>query len=1022
MTKSSNPRYSSSKIDRWIAFCLVALITSVWINGFTSRAATLALEEFAGPGYEPNGYLAGLGGGTNWSGPWNGPANGVTLRPGKSGLGEFPGVSLRAMAQDCMAFRTLNQTLGTEESTIWIGCVIKKEAGSNWFGLSCFQGGSEKLFVGAANGNDNIRLGHDGWTSINARAGHQAVIRIDFHRGKDKAYLFLDPGATSIPDIEGANAMVTGDFSFDRIRIGAGRAANGGTNSGWLGSIRIGSEFFDVITTAAKSDSMGTATNPPLSVTAWEKRNDALWLTTSGGALRLRPLLDRTLQVQFGKPQEIESLRSYAVRDQTPALASSVTETDGAVILNTANFSVRVMKSTSQVSIFDANGKLLVEEALPVSRDVGAAGTVADRFRLTATEPIYGLGEYRDGYLNLRGKRRELVQVNTQAALPVLVSVNGWGMFWDNPSRTVFADGVNGMSFNSDFGKAMSFYVFVGPQLDSLVQEYRRLTGAAPLPPEWALGYHQSRNKYGSQPEVLSIASRLRAEHIPADSIFIDYFYWGKYGVGSHHFDEDLFPNARKMIGRLHKEFHLKTIVTVWPTFKAGTDNYDAMKKAGLLLNGAVALGGTIYDPFNPKAADLYWKQVNETLVPLGIDGWFLDGPEPDGVNSFLNTTTFDGPAAHVRNVYPLVHSTTFYNGLRAARPNVRPYIITRCAWSSQQKNGTVVWSGDVASTFEELTRQVTAGLGFEAAGIPYWTTDIGGYSGGNANSPAYRELYTRWWEYGTFCPIFRSHGRREAGAGNIPGPNELWAFGTNVQSICTEFGNLRYRLLPYIYSMSDAITQTGYTPMRPLAFDFPSDTNVYDIKDEFMYGPAFLVNPVTHAGMTRREVYLPAGARWVNFWTGEVLEGGQTITAEAPIDRIPIFVHAGAVVPMGPGGESTDETAPGPIELRVYRGASGGFDLYADDGKTFNYEKGECARIPISWDQTAQTLTVGPTAGHYPQMPKSTLFNVVWVSGQNAIGAGKAQANETIKYTGAKVVVSPLSATARVNLSGPPF
>lgn len=984
------------------------MIVSAIVAAFEQCSATLLVgESLDQTGYAAGQPLAGLNGGTNWSDAWSGSAKGITIESNKLANAAINKIQLETTTADVAVFRNLKQRFGADNSTIWIGFRIKKDSGNRWFGLSCFLDEKEKLFIGAPNGSDNIRLGSGAPTATSILDSHLVIVRIDFHNGQDNAYLFLDPSPASIPDNEDANATFNGDFSFDRIRVAAGGLPDGTGVSGSIGPIKIGTEFADVIETSRNIQIASNETAANLSVLSWEKRDGALWIATSGGVLKLQPFLDRVLKVQFGSDAAIKVFKDYGVSREAQPIDFQVTGTNQAIVLRTPSFSVQVLKDTSRIIMFDANGKQLLSESPTGGRHAvnGSSLKVADRFQLTPTEAIYGLGEFRDSALNLRGKTRELVQVNTQAAMPVILSINGWGMFWDNPSRTVFRDNQDGMSFASDYGNTVSFYIFVGQRLDDLIQDYRQLTGTAPMLPRWAYGYHQSRNRYRSQQEIVSIASRIRDEHIPMDSIFLDYQYWGKYGVGSHQFDERSFANPSQMVSQLH-DLHTKLIISVWPAFKAGSSNYNQLHASGLLLEGATAIGGTIYDPFNPKAAKVYWSQISQSLIPLRIDGWFLDGPEPDNVTSFLKTKTFAGPAPEVRNLYPLVHTSIFYNGLRTALPDQRVYIITRCGWASQQKNSTVVWSGDIPATFDELKKQVVAGLDFVAAGIPYWTTDIGGYSGGRPGDPAYNELYTRWWEYGTFCPIFRSHGRRELNADKSPGSNELWAYGTNVQMTCTQFSNLRYRLLPYIYSLAGDTTQKGYTPMRLLAFDFSDDVTVFNIKDEFMYGPAFLVNPVLSAGATMRDVYLPSGVKWIDFWTGQSHAGGETISADAPLDRIPIFVRAGSIVPMGPFLQYSDEKPANPIELRIYPGDNGAFELYEDDGKTFDYQNGQYTRIPFRWDESSHALTIGARQGKFPGMLTTRKFNIVWVTKHHGTGISETAADTSVKYSGKKIII----------------
>jgi alpha-D-xyloside xylohydrolase len=769
--------------------------------------------------------------------------------------------------------------------------------------------------------------------------------------------------------------------------------ANSGAGAGQVSEIEVyGSDYF--------------VDSSPLRVLGWQQSNGALNITTSGGILKLQPFLDQALHVQFGSATSLAAAKSYAVLRAPDTIASTVTQTSTNIVMTTALYSVQVSLATSQITIFDASGKQLIQEAAQGGRTpaVGNILNAADNFQLTSTEALYGTGEFRDSAMNLRGVSRDLYQVNTQAAVPVILSTNGWSMFWDNPSETHFSDSSSGMSLSSNAGTLDDFYVVVGTNFDTLVHGYRRLTGTAPMMPEWALGYHQSRNRYASQTDLLSTAAEMRSDQIPMDTIFIDYMYWGNAGFGSNVFDSSAWPNVPTMIQTLHNE-NTKLIVSVWPSFSPGNSNYTTMLNDGYLISGADTFGGPAYDVFNPAAAAQYWQQIATSLVPLGIDGWFLDGPEPDGPG-LSGVNTFAGPGETVLNVYPLLHVSNFYNGLLASNPNLRPYIITRCAWAAQQRNGMTIWSGDTSGTWAELQDQIPAGLNYTACGLPYWTTDIGGYSGGNVDDPAYQELYTRWWEWGTFCPIFRSHGIRGDGT------NELWEYGPTVQANCTQFGNLRYRLMPYVYSLTGAITQNDYTPMRLLAFDFASDTNVLNIKDEFMYGPAFLINPVTVAGATSRSVYLPSGTSWTDFWTGTTYTGGQTITAAAPINLIPIYARAGSIVPMGPAEQYTNQTPATPVEVRIYPGANGSFTLYEDDGTTMAYQSGAFTQIPFTWNDSTQTLTIGARQGSYTGMLNSRVFNIVVVKNNgNGAGINPGNPNATVTYTGSQLTVTPNNA-----------
>ena len=699
-------------------------------------------------------------------------------------------------------------------------------------------------------------------------------------------------------------------------------------------------------------------------VQQWQKQNNALWIETTGGVICLQPYATGSLHVQYGNRQKIASSTSFAVTEIPEAASFDVKEDENNILIITDKLKAEINKSDGHLSFYDHSGKLLIKEFPGEARYnlINDSAKAFCKFQLNGQEALYGLGQFRDGKLNLRNTSRELIQFNTQAAVPVLYSTNGWGIFWDNPSRTIYTDNKDGMSFASDFGDIVDYHLFSGNNLDEMIASYRSLTGVAPMIADWALGFHQSRNKYATQQEVMETAGKMKQENIPMSSIFIDYYYWEKYGTGSHRFDETLFPDVKTMLDSLHNEYGTKVVLTIWPTFRPGIPNYEELAQKGLILDEAKALDGFIYDAFHPEAAKIYWKQVSP-LVDQGIDGWFLDGPEPDQPASFLPATTYCGPAGKVRNLYPLVHATTFYKGLLEARPNKRPYILTRCAWASQQKIGTAIWSGDIPVTFEELEIQIAAGLNFTATGIPYWTTDIGGYSGGNPADDAYREVFTRWFQYGTFCPVFRSHGRRFPGDRRTP--NELWAYGPEVQRICTDFINLRYALYPYIYSLTGDVTQKHYTPMRLLAFDFPEDEKTYDCKDQFMYGPSFLVCPVSEAGINKRKVYLPAGTPWFDYWTGDIYTGGHTMEAPAPSDKIPLFVRAGSIIPFYPSVQKHITTTI-PLEIHIYTGADGYFELYEDDGETLDYEKGKYSRIPFLWNEKEKTLMIGNKKGEF--------------------------------------------------------
>lgn len=681
-----------------------------------------------------------------------------------------------------------------------------------------------------------------------------------------------------------------------------------------------------------------------------KKKSDGLWLKTTGGMLRLQPLQCGAVHVSYGSGNMIKDYQDY-VKDGTKPLSKyHVSDKKDKIIVSQTIPGIIIDKETGALVFTDADGNPILSEAAGQARYNTKQDSVKPfcRFTLSPGEALYGLGEYRDGHMNLRGKTRELIQFNTQAAVPVVNSTGGWGLVWTNPSRTLFRDSEEGMVLSSDYGNIVDYYVYSGKSLDELIASYRRLSGAMPMLPAWSLGYHQSRNRYHSDREVLDVARRMKEEQIPMGSIFVDYHHWGKYGTGSFRFDEYFFPDVDAMIDSLHRNYDTHIVLTVWPSFKPDTENYKKLNDKGYILGEAKAIDGYIYDVFNPDACEMY-RELCRPILNHDIDGWFLDGPEPDHVASFLPQKTYLGEALRVRNLYPLLHSENFKKLLDEAYPGKRHYMLTRCAWAGQQRYGTAVWSGDIPATMDELRLQITAGLNFTATGIPYWTTDIGGYLGGNPYDNEYREVFTRWFQYGTFCPIFRNHGRRYPGDTTVP--NELWAYGDTVKNICVDFIRLRYKLMPYIRSLATEVTLNHYTPMRLMAFDFPEDINVRDCKDQFMFGPSLMICPVTNTGARKRSVYLPAGADWYDFFTGELYEGGTTIDADAPLERIPIFVKAGSIIPMD---------ANGTIEIDVYPGKDADFTLYEEDGMTTDYIESKISKTILHWDDTSRKLDNG--------------------------------------------------------------
>jgi len=603
--------------------------------------------------------------------------------------------------------------------------------------------------------------------------------------------------------------------------------------------------------------------------------------------------------------------------------------------------------------------------------EVGANFSAAD------DEHDYGLGQNQEGFVDHRGRVIECAHdynapSGQSVCVPFLVTNKGYGLVWDNPSKTTVALGFNNQnSFKSQVGQRVSFFVIAG-DYDAIYRGYRLLTGDVPMLPKSAYGYIQCKQRYSSQEELMSVAKGYRDRHLPIDDLVIDWFTYTK--MGEMDFVPAAWPDPVEMLKQLHAmNFHV--MISVWPRFTPGSRYYDLILKNGWfehLADGTPTNGlpydkaGSDIDTTNPEAAKWYWSVIRENYVDKGFDAFWADETEPDlpPNGSYFKI----GPGTQYFNVYPLFHTATFYNGMRADMKE-RALILARDSYLGAQHNGTIFWSSDISPNWDTLKRQVPTGLDFTASGMPYWSTDIGGWQGlPGRHTPAhpplidssdardnvgnyddYPELYVRWFEYGAFQPNFRTHGTRNH--------NEVWSYGKQAEPILEKYLRLRYQLMPYIYSLAWQTHETGAPFMRGLFLDFPSDPNVANIGDEYMFGPALLVAPVTDQGATERSVYLPTGSDWFNFWTNERVHGGQRIVVPAPIDTIPIFVRAGSILPLGAPVESTNEKQA-IAKVRIYPGADAHFQLYSDDGTTYAYEKGVHDITDLDWSEASGKLT----------------------------------------------------------------
>lgn len=548
-------------------------------------------------------------------------------------------------------------------------------------------------------------------------------------------------------------------------------------------------------------------------------------------------------------------------------------------------------------------------------------------------------------------------------------------------------------TFRSEVGQAIDYYFVYGPDLNRVVSEYRRLTGEAPLFPKWAYGYWQCRERYHSQQEILDTAAEFRKRNIPVDALVQDWQYWGKYGWNAMKFDEDHYPRPKEMLDQLHAN-DLHMMISIWSKFGEDTDVYKRMHAESLLIPGEPWT-----DFFNPAAQAAFWSGLKNGIFAAGMDSWWMDASEPE-FDVLKNKQTFLGSGNSVRNAYPLYVTKAIYEGQRSTTDRKRVVILTRSAFAGQQRNAAASWSGDISANWITLRRQIPAGLNFSMSGMPYWTTDIGGFfrPEDQYTSQAYHELLIRWFQYGTFCPIFRVHGYKSNA--------EVWNYGSQVEHILTQYDELRYRLLPYIYSSAWGVTQKGETLMRALPLEFSADPGARAVPDQFLFGPSLLINPVTTEGATQRAVYLPASNDWIDFWTGKRVSGGQTITAEAPLDKVPIYAKAGSILAFGPSVESA-AAKPDPIDLRIYAGADGDFTLYEDEGDNYDYEHGSYSVIPIHWDDKAEALTIGHRRGNFPGMLDHRVFHVVRVADSRGVGmTPTSNFDATIQFEGKAVSV----------------
>ena len=794
-------------------------------------------------------------------------------------------------------------------------------------------------------------------------------------------------------------------------------------------------------------------------------------------------------EVSFGKGTlSVRQVARNAVRIQYYEQKTTSELPDWLYVKNdevsSRDVTVDVDEARQTVTVKDRQGTPVFTATLHQMK--GREATLA--FRSDKDEHLYGLGQFQDGYSNVRGLSRRLTQVNTQISIPMLLSSKGYGILWNNyglvdfnpcdhqvkmrkldeegqtevvnvttteggrrevRQRNIYEatidiaddgdyailldvgqqmarrhnlsiDGQNVIEmqnmwlpptastivrlkaghhvlkaelsrgdspviyynkvkdetvFRSPIATAVDYTVFVGSP-DEIIAGYRELTGVAPLMPRWALGYIHCRERFHSSDEILQTANRFRSEQLPVDVLVQDWQYWGKYGWNAMRFDEDHYPDPKALTDSLHA-MNMRLMLSVWSKIDKNSEVGKQM-----LADNYYIPGTDWIDFFNPDAAAAYWKNFSSRLVPLGIDAWWQDATEPEN-DDLMGRRVNNGKWAgeDVRNIYPLLVNKTVYEGLYN-ETNQRPMILTRCAFPGIQRYGSAMWSGDVGNDWETFRRQLTAGLGMQAAGIPWWTYDAGGFfrPGNQYTDQAYIERMLRWIETSVFLPLMRVHGYMSN--------TEPWNYGAEAQKAIGRALNERYRLLPYIYSHAAEIASDGSTLMRPLVFDFASDAKALDQKYEYMFGRSLLVSPVTEPGVTSWQTYLPVNeGGWYDYYTGRHYEGGQSVTTTVAADYIPVFVRAGSIIPL------KDD------EVLLYPGANGTFTLYEDDGVTRDYEKGQCSRITFQWDDARHKLTIDKRVGKYQNMAARRTFRVKVAGGvQTTINYQGKKTTNTIK------------------------
>ena len=696
------------------------------------------------------------------------------------------------------------------------------------------------------------------------------------------------------------------------------------------------------------------------------------------------------------------------------------------IAINTETGNIRYNSPDHSLLLKEKTGDPLFTPFKDVDQDTY---TVSQSFNLDPKETIYGLGILQNGKMSQRNLEVKMIQANREDYIPFFQSVKGYGLFWDNYSPTRFSDDTSATSFTSEVGDGIDYYFMYGGNADSVIAHMRQLTGQAPMFPLWTYGYWQSKERYKSQEETVGVVKKYRDLGVPLDGIIQDWQYWGdNYHWNAMEFLNEEFPNPQKMVDDIHA-LNAHIIISIWSSFGPKTQPYKELEKDNMLFNFSTwpqsgksdwppnmdyPSGVRVYDPYNPKARNIYWKYLKKGLFSLGIDGWWMDSTEPDHLDikpEDFDEKTYLGSFRKVRNAFPLMTVGGVYKHMREATSDKRVFILTRSAFAGQQRYAANTWSGDTEASWKTLKDQISSGLNFSLTGIPYWNSDIGGFFiwefKDKLDDPEYRELYARWLQFATFTPMMRSHG--------ADAPREIYQFGKKgepVYDALEKYINLRYSLLPYIYSEAWQITNQQSSLMRALVMDFPKDEKVLDLNDQYMFGHSFLVAPVLKSMYTEdkkenfqqdgyRQVYLPKGTEWFDYWTGERFSGGQTIDKKAPIDILPLYVKAGSIVPVGPKVDYAEQKDWSNLKINIYPGADAEFTLYEDENDNYNYEKGAYSEIKFVWDNNKQQLTIEKRQGKFEGMLKDRSFQL------HIETAETTKTTKKITYNGDKMVIA---------------